>query len=228
MSLDDKTSNENIEIKDYEILKDDYPSFDLSFKVIVIGDPAVGKSCLSLKVTKNQFQENYLATVGFEFFSFNIKLDGKVIKLQIWDTCGQEIYRSLISSFYKNSSLALVVYSIDDRKSFEDIDLWLKDIKSNSSPDIKIFIIGNKSDLEESRVVTKEEAEKFKEDFELDLFKETSAKTGFNTEELFVQAAKLLYNDYSKYEKKKKKDGSKVKLEEKPETKPVKKGCCNA
>jgi len=76
-------------------------------------------------------------------------------------------------------------------------------------------------------VVTKEEAEKFKEDFELDLFKETSAKTGFNTEELFVQAAKLLYNDYSKYEKKKKKDGSKVKLEEKPETKPVKKGCCN-
>ena len=74
----------------------------------------VGKSCLSIQATKNVFQNNYLATVGFEFFAFNMKIDGKVIKLQIWDTCGQEIYRSLITSFYKNSSLAIIVYSIDE------------------------------------------------------------------------------------------------------------------
>ena len=74
----------------------------------------MGKSCLSLQATKKKFENNYLATVGFEFFAFNIRINGKVIKLQIWDTYGQEIYRSLISSFYKNSSLAIIVYAIDE------------------------------------------------------------------------------------------------------------------
>jgi small GTP-binding protein len=97
----------------YEILPDDYTQYDLSFKLIVIGDQAVGKSCLTLKATKNVFENNYNATVGFEFFSFNIKINDKVLKLQIWDTCGQEIYRSLITNFYRNSSLAIMVYAID-------------------------------------------------------------------------------------------------------------------
>ena len=74
----------------------------------------MGKSCLSIQAIKHSFEKNYVATVGFEFFSFNIKIAGKVIKLQIWDTCGQEIYRSLITSFYKNSSLAIIVYAIDE------------------------------------------------------------------------------------------------------------------
>jgi Ras-related protein Rab-1A len=97
-----------------EILKEDYPNYDLSFKIIVIGNSGVGKSCLAVQATKNLFENNYVATVGFEFFSFNLKLDGKVIKLQIWDTCGQEIYRSLITNFYRNSSLAIIVYAIDE------------------------------------------------------------------------------------------------------------------
>jgi len=97
-----------------EILKEDYPNYDLSFKIIVIGNSGVGKSCLAVQATKNIFENNYVATVGFEFFSFNLKLDGKVIKLQIWDTCGQEIYRSLITNFYRNSSLAIIVYAIDE------------------------------------------------------------------------------------------------------------------
>ena len=74
----------------------------------------VGKSCLTMQATKKRFESNYLATVGFEFFAFNIKMDGKIIKLQIWDTCGQEIYRSLVTNFYKNSSLAIIVYAIDE------------------------------------------------------------------------------------------------------------------
>ena len=97
-----------------EILKEDYPNYDLSFKIIVIGNSGVGKSCLAEKKKKNIFENNYVATVGFEFFSFNLKMDGKVIKLQIWDTCGQEIYRSLITNFYRNSSLAIIVYAIDE------------------------------------------------------------------------------------------------------------------
>ena len=98
----------------YEILPDDYPKYDLSFKIIIIGDQGVGKSCLSVKATKNVFESSYLATVGFEFFNFNLKLGEKIIRLQIWDTCGQEIYRSLITNFYRSSSLAFIVFAVDE------------------------------------------------------------------------------------------------------------------
>ena len=97
-----------------EILPEDYAKYDLSFKIILVGNSGVGKSCLSVKATKNIFENNYLATVGFEFFSFNVRVDDSVIKLQIWDTCGQEIYRSLITNFYRNSSLAFIVYAVDE------------------------------------------------------------------------------------------------------------------
>ena len=196
--LDNNPDNNDLDniLKNYEILREDFPNNDLLFKIIIIGNSGVGKSCLSMQATRKCFDTNYLATVGFEFFVFNIKLDSKVIKLQIWDTCGQEVYRSLITSFYKNSSLAIIVYAINDEKSFNDIDLWIKDLKTNSSPDIKIFLIGNKSDLEEERKIDKEQALKIKKDFEFDLFMETSAKTGFNAQNLFVQAAQLLYKNY--------------------------------
>ncbi len=106
-------NTENVDDMQYEILPEDYQHYDLTFKLIIIGDSGVGKSCLTVKATKNLFESSYSATVGFEFFTFNIKLDNKIIKLQIWDTCGQEIYRSLITNFYRNSSLAVMVYSID-------------------------------------------------------------------------------------------------------------------
>lgn len=96
-------------------LQENYPNYDLSFKAIIIGDPGVGKSSLLLKGIKNIYENFYSATVGFEFFVFNcreVKSD-KVIKMQIWDTCGQEVYRSIISSFYRDSALAIIVYSID-------------------------------------------------------------------------------------------------------------------
>ena len=105
--------NKNEEIK-YEILPSDYPNYDLSFKVIIFGDAKVGKSCISIKFDENTFVNNYISTVGFEFHYFNIKIFNEaVMKLQIWDTCGQEVYRSLIESFYKNSSFAIIVFSID-------------------------------------------------------------------------------------------------------------------
>ena len=112
----EKDTGDSVERRgeDYEILKEEFPNYDLSFKIIVIGNAGVGKSCLSIQATKKKFENNYLATVGFEFFVFNMKYKNKVLKLQIWDTCGQEIYRSLITSFYKNSSLAIIVYAIDE------------------------------------------------------------------------------------------------------------------
>ena len=187
------------ENKEYEILGEDYPTYDYSFKIIVIGNSGVGKSSLSIQAAKHTFADNYFATVGVEFFTMNIKYDNKVIKLQIWDTCGQEIYRSLISNFYRNSSLAVIVFSITDHASFDSIDQWLKELKSNSSPDIKIFLIGNKVDLENQRAVSTEQGKNLQNDYNLDLFVESSAKDGKNTEYIFVEAAKLLYNDYIKY-----------------------------
>ena len=113
-------------------------------------------------------------------------------------------------------------------KSFDDVDLWLKDLKANSNPDIKVFLIGNKVDLEDSRLVTKEKALQYKEDFQLDLFMETSAKTGFNTQELFIKAAQVLYEDYMLYKRKERKPNQKVKLEKNIEKKEEKKGgCCH-
>ena len=112
-------------------------------------------------------------------------------------------------------------------KSFDDIDLWLKDLRANSNPDIKVFLIGNKADLEDSRLVTKEQALQLQKDFELDLFMETSAKTGFNTQELFIEAAKILFEDYNKYKLKPKKSGEKLKLEnDNNVNENKKKGCC--
>ena len=176
-----------------QILSDDSPSFDLSFKIIIVGDQGVGKSCLAIKASRNYFEDYYSPTVGFEFVSFNVRVQDKIIKLQIWDTCGQEVYRSLISSFFRSASLAIIVYSIDTEDSFNNIEKWLNDIKTQSNPDIKIFLIGNKADLEDKRRLTKEQGEQLCRDHKLTFFMETSAKTGFNVQNVFIQVAKELY-----------------------------------
>lgn len=181
------------------LLQEDSNHFDLSFKVIVIGDSGVGKSCLTLQACKNQFDENSVATVGFEFFSFNMKIDEKVVKLQIWDTCGQEIYRSLITNFYRNSSLAIILYSVDNEQSFSNVNLWLKELRNFANPDIQIYLIGSKTDLEDSRRVTFERGEKLAKSENLNLFLETSAKTGFNAKKVFTEAGITLYKNYLKY-----------------------------
>jgi len=185
--------------KKVQILEEDPGDFDLSFKLIVIGDSAVGKSCLSIKATKGIFDQNYNPTIGFEFLTFFVKVDESNIKLQIWDTCGQEVYRSLISSFYHNSSLAVLVYAINNKNSFMSLESWLNEIKTLGSPDINIFLIGNKADLEEKRQIPKEMGEEFCKNHGIQFFLETSAKTGFNAQNVFLEAAKLLYEQHLQY-----------------------------
>ena len=184
-----KNKNYKIEILDEHIKK-----YDLNFKIIIIGNIGVGKSCLSLKATKGIFTEEYTSTVGFEFYCFNVKINDKIVKLQIWDTCGQEAYRSLIQNFYRNASLAIVVYSIEDKNSFDDINIWLKQVKTYGTSSCKIFLIGNKIDSD-FREVSYEQGLKCKNDFFFDCFMETSAKEGINTRELFVNAATVLYEE---------------------------------
>ena len=183
--------NKNYKI---EILDEYHKKYDLNFKIIVIGNIGVGKSCLSLKATRGIFLEEYISTIGFEFYCFNVKVDDKIIKLQIWDTCGQEAYRSLIKNFYRNASLAIIVYSVEDSQSFFDIDIWLKQIKTYGTSSCKIFLIGNKIDTNYRKVST-EQGIKCKNDFFFDCFMETSAKDGINTKELFVNCATILYEE---------------------------------
>ena len=181
----------------------DYGECDINFKLIVVGDPGVGKSCLTLRAIKNTFEDIYSPTIGFEFFTYLAIVDGKKIKLQIWDTCGQEGYRALITSFYRNSSLAILVYSIDNEESFNHLDMWLNDIKTQSSPETKIVLIGNKSDLEQERKINKERGEQFYQEHKIDFFLETSAKLDINVKNLFDQSAKILYEKYKEYKEKK-------------------------
>ena len=161
-----------------EILPEDFAQYDISFKLIAIGDSSVGKSCLTMQAVRKNFVDLYQATLGFEFLTFNLRINKNVVKLQIWDTCGQEVYKSLISNFYRNCTLALIVYAINNRTSFEHAENWLNDLKNQSNPNVRVFLVGNKSDLEKERTVSKEEAEQFKEEKKLDRFIETSAKTG--------------------------------------------------
>ena len=230
------TNQKGIPIQDdefnIELLPEDFAQYDISFKIIVIGDSGVGKSCLTTQAVRNNFEEFYTATVGFEFLTFNMRINNNVLKLQIWDTCGQEVYKSLISNFYRNSSLALILYAINNRDSFLHAETWLNDLKNQANPNVKVFLVGNKSDLENERVISKEEGEKFKEEKKLDRFIETSAKTGENARSALLEAAKLLYKDYLKA-KQNLANGEDVddnnkgnKLERKPEKNKNKKGCC--
>jgi small GTP-binding protein len=231
MATPENASSSQGEDYKIELLPEDYPQYDLSFKLIFIGDSGVGKSCLTTKAVKNSFEEYYQATVGFEFLTFNMKVNDKVIKLQIWDTCGQEIYKSLISNFYRNSSLAVLIYAIDNKESFNHVENWLNDLKSQANPDVRIFLVGNKADLEEDRKVSKEEGEKYKEDQHLDLFMEASAKSGHNARNVLVEAAKILYKDYLKFDENNKDNEDRLRINKKGQglikkDKKEKKGCC--
>ena len=222
-----------------QIITEESPSFDLSFKIIIVGDSGVGKSCLSIKASRNYFEDFYSPTVGFEFLTFNVKIEDQNIKLQIWDTCGQEVYRSLISSFYRSASLAIIVYSIDNEESFNNIEKWLNDIKTQSSPEVKIFLIGNKADLDDKRKITREQGEKFSNEHKISFFTETSAKTGLNVQNVFIQAAKELFIQHEEIKNRVSRPGSitnlvynpekenKVNLEsEEEENRQNKKFCC--
>ena len=147
---------------------------------------------------KNPISPPNKATVrisGSSLDPFNIKINGKAINMGIWDTSGKEAYRALFSNLYGGISLAIIVYSIDDKESFNNVESWLFNLMEKASEDVKIFLIGNKSDLENNREVTKEEGEKFKLEQCLDLFFETSAKNGNNAKNVFIEAAKMLYDD---------------------------------
>ncbi|CUV04148.1 unnamed protein product [Cryptosporidium hominis] len=167
--------------------------YDYLFKYIIIGDTAVGKSCLLLQFTDRRFRVDHDLTIGVEFGARIINLDAKKIKLQIWDTAGQESFRSITRSYYRGAAGALLVYDITRRDTFNHLSKWLNDVKRNATPNMTIILVGNKSDLDR-REVTTEEGVEFAEQNGL-LFIETSAKTSNNVEEAFLKVAEKIYKN---------------------------------
>ncbi|KAK3872277.1 hypothetical protein Pcinc_022634 [Petrolisthes cinctipes] len=183
-------------------------SYAYLFKYIIIGDTGVGKSCLLLQFTDKRFQPVHDLTIGVEFGARMITIDNKQIKLQIWDTAGQEAFRSITRSYYRGAAGALLVYDITRRETFNHLTQWLEDARQHSNSNMVIMLIGNKrqhsnsnmvimlignkSDLDSRREVKREEGEAFAREHGL-VFMETSAKTAANVEEAFINTAREIY-----------------------------------
>ncbi|CAD8086283.1 unnamed protein product [Paramecium sonneborni] len=165
------------------------------FKFIIIGESGVGKSCLLLRYTKDEFASEYNVTIGVEFSSKTVEIDANTkIKLQIWDTAGQESFRSIVRSFYRNVTAVFLVYNITKRDTLEKLDGWLKEAKENASPNIVTVLVGAQNDLEEQRQVSYDEGKSFIDEKGINLFFETSAKSNQNVD--LVLTAKLVFLNY--------------------------------
>ena len=164
-------------------------NFDYLLKYIIIGDAAVGKSNLLLRYVHGQFKPEYQLTIGVEFGAKNLTISSKIFRIQIWDTAGQENFRSITRAYYKNSVCALVVYDISSKDSFNNVTSWIEDCKNQSPKTIFMVLVGNKCDLEDKRQVTYEEGKELADKNEM-IFFESSAKDGINVEKIFEDSAK--------------------------------------
>lgn len=161
------------------------PNHDHLFKLLLIGDCGVGKSCLLLRFADNAFNENYVSTIGVDFKMRNISLAGKKIALQLWDTAGQERFRTITSSFYRRAHGVVVAYDITDRRSFDHVSLWLEEMEKYAAPGTKALIVGNKCDMSSKRVVAFEEGQELAASLGLG-FVEASARIAHNVEAAFA------------------------------------------
>uniref|UniRef100_M4B2C3 Uncharacterized protein n=2 Tax=Peronosporaceae TaxID=4777 RepID=M4B2C3_HYAAE len=162
------------------------------FKLVLLGDTAVGKSCLVVRFVRDEFFEFQEPTIGAAFLTQTVGLeDGLTVKFEIWDTAGQERYRSLAPMYYRGAAAAIVVYDVTNKESFSGAKSWVKELQRRGDPNVVIALAGNKADLEARRKVEFEEAHQYAEDNDI-LHMETSAKTAVNVKDLFVAIAKRL------------------------------------
>jgi len=162
--------------------------YDYVFKLVLIGDSGVGKSCLLLRFADDTYTESHISTIGVDFKIRTIQLDGKTIKLQIWDTAGQERFRTITSSYYRGAHGIIVVYDTTDSETFEHVKTWLHEIDRYASENVNKLLVGNKSDLTSKRQVETEAAKEFAGSVSIP-FLETSAKNATNVEDAFMTMA---------------------------------------
>ncbi|SCU81691.1 LAMI_0B07272g1_1 [Lachancea mirantina] len=163
------------------------------YKIVFLGEQGVGKTSLITRFMYDTFDDHYQATIGIDFLSKTMYLDDKTVRLQLWDTAGQERFRSLIPSYIRDSHVAIVVYDVTNKKSFEYIDKWVDDVKNERGEEnVLLCIVGNKNDLVEERQVSTEEGERKAQVLKAKIFVETSTKVGYNVKNLFRKIAKSL------------------------------------
>lgn len=167
------------------------PDYDYLFKLLLIGDSGVGKSCLLLRFADDTYTESYISTIGVDFKIRTIELEGKTVKLQIWDTAGQERFRTITSSYYRGAHGIIVVYDVTDEATFTNVKQWLQEIERYACEGVNKLLVGNKADLTGSKVVDYEAAKQFADQLNIP-FLETSAKDATNVEQAFLTMAKQI------------------------------------
>ncbi|KII60998.1 Ras-related protein Rab-1B [Thelohanellus kitauei] len=166
-------------------------NYDYLLKMIMIGDSSVGKTCILKRECDDSFQEEFIATIGIDFKIRFFQIDDMVLKLQIWDTAGQERFKSITTSYYRMAMGIFIVFDLSRRESFEHLDFWMNLIDENADPESVKMLVGNKSDLNETREVTNAEGQAFAKRYGLE-YVEISAKTGQNVNELFLMMSENL------------------------------------
>ncbi|XP_025159679.1 ras-related protein Rab-37 isoform X4 [Harpegnathos saltator] len=165
---------------------------DLLFKVMLLGDSGVGKTCLLTRFRDGRFLAgNYITTVGIDFRNKVVTVDETPIKLQIWDTAGQERFRSVTHAYYRDAHALLLLYDVTNKTSYDNIRAWLSEIREHANEDVVIMLLGNKSDCGTERIVKREDGERLAREYKVP-FMETSAKTGLNVELAFLAVAREL------------------------------------
>ncbi len=203
---------------DEEEAEDDYNLY----KILLLGDTSVGKSCLLLRFCDNSFQEAHLTTIGLDFRLKTINLkDDRKVKIQIWDTAGEDRFRSITRNYYKGAKGILLIFDVTDKETFTHVRDWIERIHEESPEGITICLVGNKIDMNESRVISNEEGKKIADEFKIPYF-ETSAKSNIGVEEVFTHLVKEVDTIYMKEHKEE--VGRKTVLNQK--TKNKKKKCC--
>lgn len=164
-------------------------TYDYLFKLLLIGDSGVGKTCVLFRFSEDAYNSTFISTIGIDFKIRTIDLDGKKIKLQIWDTAGQERFRTITTAYYRGAMGIMLVYDITNEKSFENIRNWIRNIEEHASSDVEKMILGNKCDVNDRRQVSRERGAALASEYGVK-FMETSAKASINVEEAFISLSR--------------------------------------